>query len=253
MRYRVKLLCFLFAALCSFSTRAQFSIRDSSISFPMIGAVVGYQFPGGDLADRFGSNFNAGAVFQWKLKSNWVFGGEFQFIFGDNVKEKNIIDNLLTPDGNIIDANGNYSEVTFEERGFSFFAKAGRIFSFGKPNPNSGIFTSVGIGYLKHKIRVDTPGNPVPYLEDDYNKGYDRMCSGLALTEFVGYMLHSNNKLINFYAGFEFTQAFTKNKRAVNFDTGLSDHSSRVDLLSGVRLGWVIPIYKRVADKTYYY
>jgi hypothetical protein len=253
MSIRLKIYCLLTTIIISLNASAQLSIRDSSISFPMIGAVIGYQFPGGDLVNRFGANFNMGGVFQWKLKSNWVLGVEAQYIFGDNVKELNVIDNLLTPDGNIIDANGNYAELTFEERGLSLFAKVGRIFSLGKPNPNSGIFTSIGVGYLKHKIKIDTPGSPVPYLEDDYNKGYDRLCSGIALTEFIGYMLHSNNKLVNFYAGFEFTQAFTKNKREVNFDTGLSDNSSRVDLLSGIRLGWVIPIYKRNADKTYYY
>ena len=55
---------------------AQHSIRDSSLSFAMIGATFAYQFPGGDLADRFGNNMNIGAVFQWKYKSNWIIGVE---------------------------------------------------------------------------------------------------------------------------------------------------------------------------------
>ena len=253
MRIRLRLFYIFSFIILNTSSEAQYSIKDSSIAFPMIGAVIGYQFPGGDIADRFGSNYNVGGVFQWKTKSNWVFGIEGQFIFGDNVKETNVIDNLLTSDGHIIDANGNYAELTFEERGLALYVKAGKIFSFGKPNRNSGIFTSLSLGYLKHKIRIDTPGSPVPYLQDDYNKGYDRLCSGLAFSELIGYMYLSNNRLINFYAGFEFTQAFTKNRREVNFDTGTSDHSSRTDLLSGIRLGWVFPIYKRVADKSYYY
>ena len=242
-----------FILVLNLQTRAQKSIRDSSFAFPMIGAVIGYQFPGGDLNHRFGNNFNVGGVFQWKLKSNWMFGVEAQFLFGDDVKETNVIDNLRTPpDGNIIDANGKYADLTMEERGLELLVKGGRIFSFKKPNPNSGILTTVGVGYLQHRIRIDTPGSPTPYLEDDYNKGYDRLCSGLALTEFLGYMYFSNNRLINFYAGFEFTQAFTKNKREVNFDTGLSQHESRTDLLTCIRLGWVIPIYKRSSEKVYY-
>jgi hypothetical protein len=246
-------LLLFFLLLSTINSNAQYSIKDSSIAFPMIGAVIAYQVPGGDLSDRFGANYNVGAIFQWKLKSNWTIGIEGHFIFGDNVKQTDVIQNLLTPDGHIIDANGNYAEVTMEERGLHLMVKAGKIFSFRKPNPNSGIYVTAGVGYLKHKIRIDTPGYPAPYLEDDYNKGYDRLCSGLALTEFVGYMLFSNSRLINFYAGFEFTQGFTKNKREVNFDTGLSEHESRTDLLSGIRVGWVFPLYKRVADKTYFY
>jgi hypothetical protein len=232
---------------------AQRSIRDSSFAFPMIGAVVGYQFPGGYIAKRFGNNFNVGALFQWKLKSNWMLGLEVQYLFGDDVKETNVIDNLKTPDGNIVDANGEYAEVTMEERGFHILAKAGKIISFNKPNPNSGVYLSAGAGYLKHHIRIDTPGNPVPFLEGEYNKGYDRLCSGLALTEFLGYMYFSNNRLINFYAGLEFSQAFTKNRREVNFDTGLSEHQPRTDMLTTIRIGWVIPIYRKVTDKVYYY
>ena len=37
----------------------------------------------------------------------------------------------------------------------------------------------------------------------------------------------------------------------VNFDTGVLDNKSRIDLFFGLRLGWVFPIYKRIADKSY--
>src|SRR5687768_11474404 len=89
-----KLLILITVSVAWLSSSAQFSIRDSAIAFPMIGATIAYQFPGGDLSDRFGSNFNVGGVFQWKLKNNWVFGVEGNFIFGTNVKEDNILDNL---------------------------------------------------------------------------------------------------------------------------------------------------------------
>ena len=56
---------------------------------------------------------------------------------------------------------------------------------------------------------------------------------------------------VNFYGGFEFTQGFTKNRREMNFDTGQKDDLARLDMLFGFRLGWVFPIYKRIADKSY--
>jgi hypothetical protein len=229
----------------------QYSIRDSSISFVMIGVTAAYQFPSGDMADRFGNNMNVGAVFQWKFKNNWIAGIEGNFLFSDDVKENNILNKYMTPDGNIIDGNGQYSEVSLSQRGLKIDLKAGKIFPLFGPNKNSGVMTTLGIGYLQHKIYIDTFGNPIPYLEGDYTKGYDRLTTGVCLTAFLGYVNFSNSKLVNFYAGFEFTQGFTKNRRSMNFDTGLKDDKSRMDMLFGFRLGWVFPIYKRIADKSY--
>ena len=100
---------FLFFFCFLLKLTAQFSIRDSSLSFPMIGATFAYQLPGGDMADRFGNNFNIGAIFQWKLRCNWIIGIEGDFLFSDHVKENNILDKYFTPDGNIIDGSGHYS------------------------------------------------------------------------------------------------------------------------------------------------
>ena len=242
----------LVMVLPSFLAQAQYNIREERISFPMIGATAAFQMPGGDMADRFGNNFNIGAVFQWKLKNNWLWGIEGDFLFSDNVKEKIILDRFMTEDGNIIDGQGQYGTVVLAERGLKLEAKAGKIFPFIGPNPNSGFMTTLGIGYMQHKIYIDTPGSPIPYLEGDYRKGYDRLSTGLSLTEFIGYMNFSNSKLINFYIGIEITQAFTHNIREINFDTGLRDDASRFDQLYGIRLGWVFPIYKRMAEKIYY-
>ena len=119
---------FLFLLMFGLKLQAQHSIGDSSISFPMIGATFAYQFPGGDLADRFGNNVNVGPVFQWKLRSNWIIGIEGNFFFSDNVKENHILDKYFTPDGNIIDGGGHYSTVLLSERGFKIDMKGGKIF-----------------------------------------------------------------------------------------------------------------------------
>lgn len=242
---------FISCLVIPFSLSAQHNIRDSTISFVMIGATVAYQLPGGDMADRFGNNFNTGGVFQWKSKTNWILGIEGDFLFAESVKENNILDKYLTPDGNIIDGQGSYAIVSLRERGLKAEIKAGKIFPVIGPNKNSGLMATLGIGYLQHKIKIETPGNPIPYLEGDYLKGYDRLSTGIELTEFLGYMNFSNRRLINFYAGIEMTQAFTKNRRQMNFDTGTSDNKSRTDLLFGIRIGWVFPIYKRIADQIY--
>ncbi len=230
---------------------AQYNIRDSSLTFPMVGVSFAYQVPGGDLTERFGNNFNIGGVFHWKLKNNWIVGLEGNFFFSDEVKENSFLNKYLTPDKNIINGNGQYAIVNLVERGLKMEMKAGKIFPVVGPNKNSGLMTTLGIGYLQHKILIETPQSSIPYLEEEYSKGYDRLSTGLSVTEFLGYINFGNKRLINFYAGFEFTQAFTKNRRTMNFDTGLNDNKSRIDLFFGLRIGWVFPIYKRSADKIY--
>lgn len=247
-----KLLAGLCILLFSLRVSAQVSLRDSSASFVMIGATFAYQWPGGDLADRFGSNFNVGGVFQWKLKNNFIFGFDGNFLFKDKIKETGILDSLKGSEGYFIDGEGHYSTINLVERGFKFELKAGKIVPWIGPNKNSGILFTLGGGILQHKIRIESPGNVVPFAEGDYLKGYDRLTNGFSLTEFMGYVNFANKRLVNFYGGLEFTQAFTQNRRSYNFDQQKRDDKHRMDLLFGIRLAWIIPIYKRAPRQFYY-
>jgi hypothetical protein len=218
----------------------------------MLGGTFAYQFPGGDLADRFGNNYNVGGTFQWKTKKNWLFGIDGNFMFGEDVKENNVLQKISTSEGFIIGQDGYYADVYLYERGFMFSAKAGKIFPVIGPNPNSGLVATLGAGLLQHKIRIEDKGNMAPQLNDDYKKGYDRLTNGLSITEFIGYINFSNHRLVNFMAGLEFTQAFTQNRRNYNFDTMERDDKSRLDLLFGVRVVWLITFYKRMPKEFYY-
>jgi len=231
---------------------AQFNVRDSSVSFAMLGGTFAYQLPGGDMALRFGNNFNVGGTFQWKTRTNWIFGVDGSFIFSDDVKESGVLDKIRTSQGFIIGEDGFYADVFMYERGFNFDAKAGKIFPVIGPNPNSGLMATLGVGLLQHKIRIEDKGNTAPQISEDYRKGYDRLTNGLSLTEFLGYINFSNRRLINFMAGFEFTQAFTKSRRDLDFDTMMQDTKSRLDLLFGIRAAWIIPFYKRTPREYYY-
>ncbi len=130
----------------------------------------------------------------------------------------------------------------------------GKVIPVLSPNPNSGILLMAGVGYIQHKVRIEVADNNIPQLMDDYKKGYDRLTGGISLSQFVGYMFFSNSKLANFYGGFEVMEAFTKPLRDVNFDTRNPDEiQNRLDLFFGVRVGWIIPLLKRMPEKVYYY
>ena len=234
------------------SSYSQKSIRDSSISFTMLGASFQYQVPGGDMADRFGDNYNAGGFLNYKFVNNWLIGLDGNFLFADKVRENGILDSISTDQGFIIGESGEYAKVYLYERGFQFTLKAGRLFNFFGPNKNSGILVTAGAGLLQHKIRIEVDKDDVPELSNEYKKGYDRMSNGLALTENISYMYCGNKRLLNFMIGIECTQAFTQNRRSYNFDQQSRVTKKRLDLLYGVRVAWFFPLYRHAATSYYY-
>lgn len=250
MKFRVLILLFL---NCAYAAFGQKSVKDSSIAFTMLGASFQYQVPGGDMADRFENNYNAGGFLNYKFANNWLLGFDGEFLFADRVKEDNILDSLATPEGNIIGENGEFATVYLYERGYRFSLKAGRLFNFFGPNKNSGLLLTAGAGFLEHKIRIDVDKDDVPELTKEYRKGYDRLTNGLALTENISYVHCGNKRLINFMIGFEFTQAFTKNRRDYNFDQMKKDDKQRLDLLYGIKVAWFFPLYRHAATSYYYY
>src|SRR3972149_8979589 len=143
---------FLFSLL---SLTACAQVNDSSVFAPLISASYSYQWPGGDLVKRFGGSSSIGAAFMLKTKSNWIFGIDGNFIFGNNVKENGILDSISTVNGKIIDENGGEAEIDFFERGVLISLKFGRLFSLPASNKNSGVVIIGSVGLLQHKIRID--------------------------------------------------------------------------------------------------
>lgn len=214
----------------------------------------GNQYPQKDLQTRFGNNLTVGLNLEYLTdKSNLIFGVQSSLLFGTDVKE-NVLASLENDSGIIYNNNFSNSTVDLRERGFYSGLYVGKLFGLLKENKRSGIRLQLGAGLLQHKIRIQLdPNSFVTELTTEGRKGYDRLTNGLALQQFVGYQHHSKNRLVNFYAGFEFIQGFTKNRRSINVDTGLTDTAERLDLLVGFRLGWTLPFYLGEKADTIYY
>jgi hypothetical protein len=90
-------------------------------------------------------------------------------------------------------------------------------------------------------------------LSGELVRGYDRLSGGPSLTQFVGYLFLSQRRMVNFYFGVEFYEAFTRSYRQLNYDTGLRDTKQRTDILTGFRFGWLLPLYKKRPDEYYFY
>jgi hypothetical protein len=246
------LLC-IFLIIGFLRAEAQIMPKDSAIAIPLIIGSYAYQFPEGHLKQRFGSNSAIGGMFLYKTKKNWVFGLDGSFLFSQNVKEVNLFRNIATSEGMVIQFNGMLAEMRFFQRGILSGFKAGKIFPAFGPNLNSGIMVLGGGGFLQHKIRIENPGNQTPQIHGDYKKGYDRLTNGFAASGFLGYMYLSNNRLYNFFAGIEFVHAWTQSRRDIDFDTMKKDETKRRDMLYGAKVGWIIPIYKKMPQRFYYY
>ncbi len=228
-------------------------IKDSTIALVAVQASYAQQLPGGDMADRFGTNSNLGIGAFRKMKSNFTLGAEGSFLFGNKVVEPGILSNVLNNAGQIVDAEGEMADVFLYQRGWTVFATAGRIFPVFGPNKNSGLHLKVGGGFMRHKIRVQTQKNLVPQLEDDYLQGYDRLAAGPAGMLYLGYQHFANRGRINFHFGLELMVGATEALRPFNFDTEQYNKANRLDLLSGLRAGWTLPVYKKKDTRFHYY
>ena len=137
------------------------------------------------------------------------------------------------------------------ERGQTLTFNAGKIFNVIGPNPNSGIIVKLGMGFMRHKIRIENENNLVPQLDQDHLPYYDRLTMGIHFHQFIGYQHMSNNRLTNFNIGFDFYQGFTQGMRDYQIDLMGPYLDKRIDLLYGIRVGWIIPVFRQ-APKEFY-
>ena len=132
---------FLFTGLA----KAQVSVKDSALNISMIYASYGYGMPGGDLDERFGFSNQIGIGFMHKAQNGWSYSFEGNFIFRDGVKNQaDLLSGILTSDGYLIDESGVFANVMLTQRGFTLWAKAGKLLPVIGPNPNSGLLLQFG-------------------------------------------------------------------------------------------------------------
>jgi len=248
------ILAFIILSLGIFNTAsAQKSVRDSSITIPSISIHYAYEFVAGDMAERFGNNHKVGGEFTLKLKNNFILGINMSYLFGSDVKnEENYFHAIRNDHGYVIDGNGNYASIFLYERGFNTYINFGYQLNVLAPNPNSGFFATVGAGFLQHYVRIENPENVAKQVVGDYAKLYDRLSNGFSTQQTVGYRYIGNRNLTNFYLAFEFTQAWTQSRRSYNADDMKRNTDKHLDLLFGLKVGWIIPLYGRAPQKYYY-
>ena len=187
------------------------NIGDTVVNAKLLTISYAFQFPAGDMADRFGFSNNIGGSFYFKINRNYLLGVEANYLFGGNIREDSILNKLITSSGDLIGIDGLYETVVLSERGYAFWGKFGKIIPIFEAAPNSGITLMAGAGFLQHKLKIEDVNNALPYLTGDYAKGYDRLTNGFAISQYVGYTHLDKRKLLNFSIGLEAMEAFAEN------------------------------------------
>lgn len=231
---------------------AQRNVNKEVISTPMVGLHYTSIFPAGDLKERYGYLNQLGLTAGYKDKSNFVYGIEGNFYFGNRVTNDSIFKFMTDNLGNISEADGQFAVVQLMSRGFNIHAHVGKIFPVFGSNPNSGLYVSFGAGYSLLRYRIQTTYDFVPILEAENTKLYDRQTIGFSMHQFIGYSLINANRPIHFYAGIYANQGFSTFTRSWFYDQGPSPDGLLRDFQFGLRAGWYVPIYKRKARTIYF-
>jgi len=108
-------------------------------------------------------------------------------------------------------------------------------------------------GLLQYKTFYRLEENSIPVLVGDYAKLIDYLTNGFAMEQFIGYLHLDNKEPINFYAGFEFHEAWTMGRRDWIYNLQGPDHTRHHDFLIGIRIGWIFPVGKKTTGTFTYF
>ncbi|MBC8045752.1 MAG: hypothetical protein H7Y00_03065 [Fimbriimonadaceae bacterium] len=245
-----KSLSFVLVLFFAVLLHAQINLKDSVVKVNIIQVDLGIGLPLGNMAETFGVHQTVGGGYQFKNNKNFLIGFNGSYIFGSHVKDSSV-NFLFTQGGSVIGTDGYlFSPILFEQ-GFDLKFQMGKITNILALNPNSGLAVLGGVGYLQHNILIYIDEAYVPQLNKEYRKGYDRLTNGIALNQYIGYYFFSNKNFVNFRAGFDITEAFTKNRR-YNFDTQSIDEESKFDMLVTFKATWNLCIFEKPQRKFYY-
>jgi hypothetical protein len=208
-----------------------------------------YNFALADLKKDFGNNMSIGAVACLKLPKNWTFDIEFKYFFGGKVDTglvNRTFKHLVTSNGFFVNGSGReVNEIELEFRGTNLSFMAGKVFPVSHRFRNSGIWIRLGLGVTQHYMNIKNPENTIPSLTNEYKKGYDHLTIAFTLNQFVGYLHFTQRKLWCFYGGVEFSELFAKRQREYDFTLMRKDNAKLFEAMVGLKVGWIIPLYRR--------
>ena len=207
-----------------------------------------YQYAGGDLAERYYPFSSIGMAVEYKTRSGWQFGFDYDWYYGEKVRDTGLFEGIIASSRQVIDQDGHFSIIDMDIQGHYVSMQVGRLFSLTAKRPNSGIYLALGAGYLRHKIDIRASQVTIPQINGEYEKGYDRLAGGPALREFIGYQFLEQHNRFHFRVGLEFNQGFTKGMRSWNYSTNSPGTEDRLDLPVALKFSLIVPVYTKESE-----
>jgi len=230
------------------------AVQAKKPSYNIISGNFTYSFhrPQRDLAVRFGNSLEVGIGSDLITQKNkFILGLSGTLLFGNTVND-DVLDVISNADGNIVGTNQSIGIIGLKERGFYFGTHVGKIFPFIKGS-NSGIRFTVGAGLLQHKIRLQVDTDNVNQLRGENIKGFDRLTNGFTFHQFLGYQHFGKSGLFNVFAGIEAYEGFTMSRRSFDNTLMRKDDLKRMDILLGLKFGFMVKFnVGESADDIYY-
>ena len=139
------------------------------------------------------------------------------------------------------------------KRGFFSHFSIGKIVRTGK-SKKTGFYPSIGIGYSQSKILIETRNQNIPFLNEEYKKGYDKKRGGLSTKTGIDFRYFNRKNNWQFIVGSELIHSLTKNYRRYFYsDQIFSDNNLKNDLLFSLKFGLIIPINRTNNEKFHYF
>ena len=231
------------------------------------GAGTSTGLSGGNMRDLYtGPYLDFGLEWNYKYITNWLLTFDADMWFGvvngsNNLRQRTErMPNVFIPGGYAMGWGGYDGVVTAYNRSLSARPGVGKIISFFKKNPDSGLLLKLSGGWFMQKtvFNQEYDRSPVYQLRGDYAKMYDQLRNGVILTESIGFVYMSNySSYLNFKICFDISQCWSWSSRPYTIDKlmGLSgkDGSRYFDLLYGVKLSWMFPFTGKTTYDYYYY
>lgn len=209
---------------------------------------VAYNMAGGDLKDRFRNFASIGLGADYKFKNNIIIGLDYDWFFGDNVKDLGIFSNIGGPSGNIIDENGDFAVIQLNMKGTYATANIGYLINLSQQEPNSGLLLSLGTGIMQHRIDIVSSQVTIPQVNDEYEDGYDQLAYGIATKQYVGYQYLTEKNKYHFRIGVAFNQGFTQGRRTWDYNANKSGLEQRFDSTIAIKFGLVVPVFTKKSE-----
>lgn len=233
----------IFALLFSGSLSSQSLLKDSVVS--VFSFEFGYMpsYTALDLQEKTDLLHVLSPGISYKSGGNILFLLSSNILLGNKLKENTVPNFVFSEVGVPITTDGYLEQVNPTFQGIEVQLQVGKLIKRSRHNKNSGLWTHLGAGFMRHKIKYNYGTSTVPQLEDPYVQGYDRLTYGAALSQFLGWRRYANKNLFNYQFGIEIHEGFTQNRRSWNFDTMKPDNRDRLDLYYGLKFAFIIPYY----------